>query len=198
MEVSKVLAAKKDYEKAARTLEKINFDSMSSHFPNDLKVRVHCEAAEHWFEEEDSVNAESHINKAAHIIHLVDSQELIIRYKVSHSRVQDSKRKFELAAQSYYSLSIQEGVDPDDLETLLNMALTCAVLAPAGDMKSRIITSLYKDERSKKLEFYNLLDAMFSDKVIRKADVKAFEESLQPHQKTASADGYTVLDKALL
>jgi COP9 signalosome complex subunit 4 len=183
------LAAKKEFEKAARTLEKIVFESMSSQFTPAQKVNVYINCAEHWFEEEDSVNAETFINKAAHLIHLVDAQELVIRYKVCHSRVLDSKRKFELAANAYYSLSIQEGVDPEDLETLLNMALTCAVLAPAGQMKSIIITSLIKDERSKKLEFYAILESMFYGKVIRKQDVKAFEEGLQPHQKTKSADG---------
>ena len=35
-------------------------------------------------------------------------------------------------------------------------------------------------------------------RVIKRPDVKAFEDSLQVHQKTKSADGYTVLDKALI
>jgi COP9 signalosome complex subunit 4 len=82
---------------------------------------------------------------------------IVIRYKVCHSRVLDSKRKFELAAYAYYGLSVQEGVDKEDLLRLLGMCLTCTLLAPAGPMKSRIITILVKDERSKALEFYGLL-----------------------------------------
>ena len=65
------------------------------------------QTAEYWLDDDDAVNAEKYINKAAHIIHLVKDQTLIIRYKVSHSRIMDSKRKFLVASQSYYELSNQ-------------------------------------------------------------------------------------------
>ncbi len=51
------------------------------------------------------MNAEKFINKAAHIMHLIKDQALLIRYKVCHARVMDSKRKFLLASFSYYELS---------------------------------------------------------------------------------------------
>jgi COP9 signalosome complex subunit 4 len=94
------------------------------------------------------VNAEKFINKAAHIMHLVRDQSLVIRFKVCHARIMDSKRKFLVAAPLYYDLSNQEGVDPSDLLQLLNMAMTCAVLSPAGPQKARILTILHKDIRS--------------------------------------------------
>jgi COP9 signalosome complex subunit 4 len=61
--------------------------------------------AEYWFEDEDAVNAEKYINKAAHFVHLVKDHSLLIRYKVCHSRIMDSKRKFIIAASAYYDLS---------------------------------------------------------------------------------------------
>ena len=39
---------------------------------------------------------------------------------------------------------------------------------------------------------------MFMGKIIKKPDAKAFEDSLQDHQKTVSSEGYSVLGKALL
>lgn len=51
------------------------------------------------------MNAEKFINKAAHVMHLVKNTSLIIRYKVCHSRIMDSKRKFMVAASAYYDLS---------------------------------------------------------------------------------------------
>lgn len=60
--------------------------------------------AEYWFED-DAVNAEKYINKAAHFVHLVKDHSLLIRYKVCHSRIMDSKRKFIIAASAYYDLS---------------------------------------------------------------------------------------------
>ena len=110
----------------------------------------------------------------------------------------DSKRRFLVAAQSYYDLSNQEGVDQSDLMELLAMAVTCAILSPAGPQKARIISNLYKDLRSPKLDQYELLDKMYLGKIIKKPDVKAFEDSLVEHQKTVSSDGFSVLGKALI
>jgi len=81
---------------------------------------------------------------------------------------------------------------------LIGMALTCAVLAPAGPQKSRILSVLHKDLRTQKLEHFDILDKMFLGRVIKRPDVKAFEDSLQVHQKTVSSEGYSVLDKALI
>jgi COP9 signalosome complex subunit 4 len=39
---------------------------------------------------------------------------------------------------------------------------------------------------------------MYLGKIIKRPDVEAFDESLQPHQKTVSQDGFSVLGKALI
>lgn len=90
----------------------------------------------------------------------------------------DSKRRFLVAAHSYYDLSNQDGVKEDDLIQLLSMSLTCALLSPAGPQKARILTILHKDLRSQKLEHYEVLDKMYLGKIIKKPDVQAFEASL--------------------
>ena len=66
---------------------------------------MYVQIAEYWFENDDAVNAEKFINKAAHIMHLVKDSSLQIRYKVCHARIMDSKRKFLVAAYAYYELS---------------------------------------------------------------------------------------------
>lgn len=196
--MAEIFAAKKDYGSAAKLLEKIPLDNTNRYILEDEKVAIYVQIAEHWFDDEDAVNAEKFINKAAHIIHLVKDNNLVIRYKVCHARINDSKRKFSVAAQAYYDLSNQEGVDQGDLQQLLGMGLTCAILAPAGPQKSRIISVYHKDMRSQKLEFYDVLDKMFLGRVIKRPDVKSFDDSLQVHQKTVSQEGYSVLDKALI
>lgn len=70
-QVSEICAAKRDYEKAARTLEKINLENANRPVQESEKADIYVSIAEHWFEDEDAVNAEKFINKAAHIIHLV-------------------------------------------------------------------------------------------------------------------------------
>jgi len=61
-------------------------------------------------------------------------------------------------------------------------AVTCAVLAPAGPNRSRILASLYRDERSTELPTYNILSKMFLDHILRSAEVKEFEGTLKSHQ----------------
>ena len=81
---------------------------------------------------------------------------------------------------------------------LLAMALTCALLAPAGPQKARILSIIHKDVRSQKLDHYEVLDKLYLGKITKRPDVRAFEESLQPHQKTVSPEGFSVLGKALI
>jgi len=61
-------------------------------------------------------------------------------------------------------------------------AVTCAVLAPAGPNRSRVLASLYRDERSAELPTYNILSKMFFDHILRSAEIKEFEAALKPHQ----------------
>jgi COP9 signalosome complex subunit 4 len=61
-------------------------------------------------------------------------------------------------------------------------AVTCAVLAPAGPPRSRILAALSRDDRAPSLPNYNILTKMFLDHIIRPAEVKTFEKTLRPHQ----------------
>lgn len=103
--LAEIYAAKNDNEKAARTLEKINLENTTREISADEKADVYVQIAEYWFSEDDAVNAEKYINKAAHIIHQVQDNKLRNRYKVFHANIMDSKRRFLVAAYSYYDLS---------------------------------------------------------------------------------------------
>lgn len=56
------------------------------------------------------------------------------------------------------------------------------MLAPAGPNRSRVLASLYRDERSADLAHFNILTKMFLDQIIRTSEIKGFEETLRPHQ----------------
>merc|ERR1719188_2221689 len=85
-----------------------------------------------------------------------------------------------------------------DLLQLLKCAVTCAILAPAGPQRSRILALLCKDERIRSVEHFEILHKMFMERLIRGTEVQKFEESLLPHQKAVMADGQTVLERAVL
>lgn len=60
--------------------------------------------------------------------------------------------------------------------------MTCAVLAPAGPNRSRILSSLFRDERTLDLPNFTILSKMFNEHILRPQEVKGFEETLKPHQ----------------
>ena len=118
---------------------------------------------------------------------------------MSYARVLDSKRKFLDAARRYYDLSQTgvEQVDQADLLQCLSKSVTCAILAPAGPQRARMLGSLYKDERLQNLEHAGILEKMYRTQLLRKQEVEQFNESLMPHQKAMLGDGTTVLDRAV-
>jgi COP9 signalosome complex subunit 4 len=61
-------------------------------------------------------------------------------------------------------------------------SVTCAVLAPAGPVRSRILASLCRDERTADLPAHNILTKMFLDHILRPAEIQEFERALRPHQ----------------
>lgn len=61
-------------------------------------------------------------------------------------------------------------------------AVTCAVLAPAGPSRSRVLASLCRDERTTQLRNHTILTKMFLDRILRPDEIKGFEQSLKPHQ----------------
>lgn len=183
-ELAEVQAARDDYEGAAKTLERVKLDQTNRDVTYAEKADVWLLIAEHWFAAEDSINAETYVNKAAHVMHHVSNDRaLTIRYKHFQAKISDSKRKFNLAAWEYYGLSNMDELEPDDQVGVLKSAMTCAVLTPAGDTKYRLLSVLHKDERSKSVEpHFELLDKFFMGHVIKPAEVQNFEkEHLEDH-----------------
>ncbi len=97
------------------------------------------------------------------------------------ARVWDFKRKFVEAASKYYELSLNTLISEHEKMHALNNALNCTILAPAGvyeicnlfsfdkkfnktklnrlgKQRSRLLATLFKDERCQKLTAYNILE----------------------------------------
>jgi len=158
-----------------------------------------------YLEDEESVSAETYINRASVLITEETSEGLKLQHKVCYARILDAKRKFLEAAGRYYSLS-QIGarslagitIAEAEMLTSLQMAVTCAVLAPAGPQRSRILGTLYKDERTHGLPNFSMLEKMFMERLLRSHEVETFAASLAAHQKATLEDGSTVLDRAVI
>ena len=106
---------------------------------------MYVNIAECFLQEQETVEADSAVTKAGSVVEQIDNPEqhktLILRYKSTHSRVLDSNRKFLQAASRYHDLS-QSSTDlirAEDLLIMLGRAATCAVLAPSGPQRHRVL-----------------------------------------------------------
>ena len=91
-------------------------------------------------------------------------------------------------------------VNQDDLLELLGKAVTCAILAEAGPQRTRILGTLYKDERIHSLDDgrCKVLVKMYREQILRRSEMAALEALLADHQKAVTADGLTIPERALI
>jgi len=199
--LSEVYQAEGDWNEAAKTLASISLETGTRCRTSQQKAEKYVKISELYLEDDDPVSADTFCTRAAMVMHEVNDTPLQLRFRVCHARICDSKRKFLEAASKYTDLSQQASggqVAESDLLQLLKCAVTCAILAPAGPQRSRILAMLCKDERIRSVEHYELLQKCFLERLTRGREVKQFEETLMPHQKATLGDGQTVLERAML
>jgi len=146
-----VYLAEGSYKEAACVLSGINMETSARGYSDREKAAAYVKIAETFLEDDESVDAETFVNRASGLMHAVPADEwaLRLRYRVTLARTLDARRKFLDAAMRYYELSQarHEDVNADDLVSLLSKAVTCALLGNAGPQRSRILGLLFKDER---------------------------------------------------
>lgn len=159
--------------------------SASRAVPDSQKLQTYVRIVRLLLEDEDSVQAETYYNRAALLFSpsvASTDRETALNFKLCQARIFDYARKFLEAAVRYHELSWMSDVEVDERGFILAAAVTCAVLAPAGPQRSRILAALYRDERVAELPTYNVLSKMFLDHVIRPAEIAEFEKGLKAHQ----------------
>ncbi|KAK3985687.1 hypothetical protein QBC44DRAFT_334623 [Cladorrhinum sp. PSN332] len=186
-----------DWIAAARTLSEIPIDPSQRRLADDEKANIWVRIVRCYLEVDDATSAEMYLNKLKNIMHNVSNPELNLHFKASAARIQDSNCQFLQAAHSYHDISFVPVIDEDERLRTLSMAIKCAILAPAGPMRSRALARLYKDERSVGLEEHGILTKMFLDRLIDQSEVEKFAEGLAPHQLAKTSDGSTVLARAV-
>jgi len=187
-----------DFLAAAQTLAAIPLDSSQRRVANEEKVRVWVRIVRDFLEVDDSTAAESYLNKLKNVIYTVDDRELNLHFRLSQARINDAKREFLAASQAYHDISYSPAIAEDERLHTLGMAVKCAILAPAGPSRSRALGRLHKDERAAGLPEFGILEKMFLDRLLSPGEVEKFAGGLQPHQLAKTADGSTVLAKAVV
>lgn len=181
LKLADIYESEEDWSDAAKTLMGLNFDS-GRLAEDEQKLNIYVRIVRLLLEDEDSVQAETYQNRAGLLIHSTSNRELQLSYKLCQARINDYTRKFVEAAMRYHELSWVAEIDDEERLQMLSAAVTCAVLAPAGPNRSRLLASLCRDERTAQLSNYTILSKMFLEHILRPSEVKGFEESLKPHQ----------------
>lgn len=187
-----------DFLEAAKCLAEIPLDNSQRKVTNDDKARVWVRIARNYLEVDDTTAAETFVNKLKNIMHTVQDRDLDLHFKLSQARIDDSKRDFLGASNRYHEISLSPAIAEEERLHTLSMAVKCAILAPAGPMRSRALGKLYRDERSAGLDEFGMLEKMFFDRLLASEEVEKFAQGLQPHQLATTADGSTVLAKAVV
>lgn len=96
-------------------------------------------------------------------------------------------------------------IDADDLLHMLGRAVTCAILAPSGPQRQRVLSSIVNDPRLPSLDSIpdfsthgTILKKMYTHQIIRPTELVQFEASLADHQKAVMGDGLTIMDRAVV
>jgi COP9 signalosome complex subunit 4 len=186
------------WREAAAVLVGIPLETGQKQYTVDYKLETYLKIARLYLEDDDPVQAEAFINRASLLQAESRNEQLQIYYKVCYARVLDYRRKFIEAAQRYNELSYRAIVHEDERMTALRNALVCTVLASAGQQRSRMLATLFKDERCQQLPAVAILEKMYLERIIRRSELRDFEALLQPHQKASTIDGSTILDRAVI
>jgi len=222
-----------DYIAAARVLGgmRMEDDKASVYYVDPhKKADIYVKIAECFLAEDEIAEADAAVNKAGAVVSQLSGAEaarrasgapggtstvatlkerkaLLLRYKSTYARVLDANRKFLQAAQRYHELSqtSEDIIDSDELLHMLGRAATCAILAPSGPQRQRVLGQIYKDDRLSSLDqipefstHSTILKKMYYHQVLRPNELTQFESSLAEHQKAIMGDGLTIMERGVV
>ncbi|CAM8998980.1 unnamed protein product [Rhodiola kirilowii] len=174
--VSELYESEGKWSQAAQMLNGIGLHSSMRLVDDKFKLVKCVQIARLYLEDDDSVNALAFINKASFLVSNSQHEVLNSQYKVCYARILYLKRKFlEAALRYYYAISQiekrqigDETIDEDALEQAVSAAVTAA-----GPQRSRVLATLYKDERSLMLKVYPILQKVYLERILRKPEIDA-------------------------
>ncbi|KAI9886302.1 MAG: hypothetical protein M1823_001911 [Watsoniomyces obsoletus] len=195
--MAEVYEQQDEHLEAAKILQGIPLDNLQRNITDEGRIRVWIRIVRNYLELNDTMSADMYLNKAKAVMHNCGDPELRLMFQLSHARILDSQRKFLDACREYYELSFAAVVVEEERMKALAAAMVCAVLAPAGPLRSRNLARLYKDERAQRLPEYGILEKMFLDRLLSPDEVASFANTLKEHHLAKTADGSTVLERAV-
>lgn len=203
--LSLILEKEGKFDKAAEMLAAIPFDDMGRTLDSNYCAAAFVRIGRLFVQATCLPAADPWANKASLLMpHCTDEGTRLV-FRTLQAQLLDFKRKYEDAAMKYYQLSQlerraygAETVSAKDTIQALGFAIACAILAPAGPRRSRVLAVLYKDERARNTPLFGLLQAIHMDHLLQAKQVEMLRSLLRPHQVAAQIDGESVVDRAVV
>ena len=195
-----VYASEGDHLRAAATLGAARLDS--SALDDATRAAACVKVAQQYVKGGDEVAADRFLKKASESVYRVGDFALLLQFKSLYAVLLDTKRRFLEAALRYLEVLADGGerVDDEEAVSFLDKAAVCGVLAPAGPQRSRLLATLLRDERIGAIR--PVVGAMLARVgragLVPPAEAAAFEAALEPHQRAQTADGTSVVARALV
>lgn len=184
-----------DYMRALAELLALPVDaalrSGTDEYKSDLYVRI----ADLSLDVDNTNQAETYVKRAWPLMKAVTDENKINRFDTCQAKLYEVQRKFLDAALKYYALShkLEDGV------RTLRLAILCCVLEPAGPKRSRLLATMYRDERSVDCgELGAILSKVHHERVLRNKDIAALAPMLQPYHKAIMSNGRTCFENAII
>ena len=212
IQLATVLETQEQFTAAANVLASIRWDGSLTN--PDFKVDTLVKTARFYLLENNAADAEPFINNAMSLITKHGSTQSKLRFHICHATMLEYKLRFLDAAVRYYQLSqrepnwIFEGCNVGEAEVMewLKQACICIVLASAGPRRSRFLGLLYSDERTRGLEIFALLEAIYMERFVRNEQIVEFDKEYLKNKKflgrgdreeKGGMGGGSVLEKAM-
>lgn len=194
-----IYEAENENAEAAKVLQGIQLNPHQRQISDEFRLKVYIRIMRNLLEDDESITADAWLNRATLLIHKSEDPQLNLMFQMCQARILDAKRQFLNACSKYHQLSFSPLVADADRMHCLAAAMTCAILAPAGPLRSRSLATLYKDDRAPQLhQDYALLEKMYMDRLLSQKEVDEFASRLRPHQVALQSEGTTVLSKAVI
>ena len=196
----RVYVGDEDFLRAASVLSQARLEC--SAFSDKDRASAYVRVAQNYFKGGDEVSADRYLKRAGESIYKADDAPLMMQWRSLQALIADSKRKFLEAASAYIQIVREASgmANDEELVTFLEKAAVCAVLAPAGPQRTRVLGVLVRDERIGQIKpvVGSMLTRVYHERLIPLADATAFEAGLQTHQRALTSDGTSIVAKALV
>jgi COP9 signalosome complex subunit 4 len=206
--LSRLYQEHKAWSDAADTLARIDLESGMRVVDSGYKLGNCIKISRLYLEDGNIKSADAFLKKASSLLASAAGQgSLLLQYQECSAMILDKKGKFTEASTKYYDLStqLQDGVDVDEEVHLskldaLECAIRCAIVAVAGPQRSKLLSTLHKDEECAKSPLFEILDKVYLQQLVLPREVKRFSTLLSKHRhaRIDSQHILNVLDTAII